>query len=212
MKENSYSKSMQSKSSQELESIIKNKIQYTDEALLAVIWELQKRDIITENEIKLEESINKNKVPKETNIIQESNLNSSVFEELEKPTLYSKRALQGFTIFFSTIFGVVLMMYNLKATNKPKVRIQVLFFGICYTIGSVLLIEVIPKIYFINLIFNLIGYLILSEFFWNKHLGKDLKFAKKSVTKPLVISLLITFFLLFLILLPTILGEQNLQL
>ena len=199
MKENSYSKSMQSKSSQELESIIKNKIQYTDEALLAVIWELQKRDIITENEIKLEESINKNKVPKETNIIQESNLNSSVFEELEKPTLYSKRALQGFTIFFSTIFGVVLMMYNLKATNKPKVRIQVL-------------IEVIPKIYFINLIFNLIGYLILSEFFWNKHLGKDLKFAKKSVTKPLVISLLITFFLLFLILLPTILGEQNLQL
>ena len=201
---------MSSKSNQELENIIENKSSYTNDAILAVIWELEKRNLITENEIILEKEITVIESSKETKQTDKNNENSSAFDEFEKPTLYSKRAIQGFTIFFSTIFGAVLLMYNLKVINNSKVRIQVLVFGICYTIGSVLLTEVLPKIYFINLIFNLIGYLILSEFFWNKTLGKDINFEKKSITKPLVISLLITGFLVILILLPVILGEQNL--
>ena len=58
-----------------------------------------------------------------------------------------------------------------------------------------------------TLILNYIGYEVLSEFYWNKELGKDLNYEKKQITKPLIISLLITFFLVFLIFLPMLTGN-----
>ena len=107
--------------------------------------------------------------------------NESPFEELVLPTLYSKKAIQGFTIFFTTIFGAVLLMKNLKEMNKPKARIQVLVFGIIYTLISGIILNLIPKSIFLTLLFNLIGYAVLVEFFWNKNLGKALKYRNKQI-------------------------------
>ena len=59
--------------------------------------------------------------------------------------------------------------------------------------------------FFITLIFNLIGYAVLSEFFWNKNLGKELAYNKKKIWKPLFISTLILFLVVFLQFLPQIL-------
>jgi hypothetical protein len=121
------------------------------------------------------------------------------------PVLYSQKAIQGFTIFFTTIFGAVLLMRNLKEMNKPKAAIQVLVFGIVYTLFSIILLNYLPKMFFITLIFNLIGYAVLSEFFWNKNLGKELAYNKKKIWKPLFISTLILFLVVFLQFLPQIL-------
>ena len=66
-------------------------------------------------------------------------------------------------------------MSNLKAVDKPKARMQVLVFGVGYTIISAILLNYLPKTFFLTLMFNFIGYVILVEFFWNKSLGKELQ-------------------------------------
>lgn len=205
MKSNSFSRNMKLKSNVELEGIIDQKENYTNEALQAVIWELEKRDLIVEGEIELNEEVIAEKELKPALLEKEFITNESAFNEFEQSTLYSKNAIRGFTIFFSTIFGAVLLMYNLKVMKKPKERIQVLFFSIIYTILVYFLLNFLPKSFLTTLILNLIGYTVLSEYFWNKDLGKDLIYKKKEITKPLIISLLLTGFLVFLILSPLIL-------
>tara|TARA_B110000503_G_C7081923_1_gene385549 strand:- start:215 stop:802 length:588 start_codon:yes stop_codon:yes gene_type:complete len=194
---------MSKKSDQELEDIIQEKSEYTEEALQAAIWELENRNLIQKDEIILEETI----PVQEAQVSEKVNEKSeSAFEELEKPILYSKKAIQGFTIFFSPIFGAVLLMSNLKAVNKLKARSQVLVFGIGYTLLSVVILDYLPKNFLITLVFNLIGYVILTEFFWNNNLGKELQHTKKQIKKPLIISILILLGLVFLQFLPQIVG------
>jgi len=90
-------------------------------------------------------------------------------------------------------------MSNLKEMNKPKARMEVLVFGITYAILSSFILNYLPKIFFLSIIFNIIGYVILVEYFWNKSLGKDLKYKKKQIWKPLIISILLSLIMLFII-------------
>ena len=202
MKQNSFTRNMRLKSNKELEDILKEKNRYTKEALQAVIWEMESRNLIEKSEVHFEENTLRDiSVSKEG-----TNDHKSSYEKLVLPILYSKKAIQGFTIFFTTIFGAVLLMHNLKEMNKLKARNQVLIFGIVFTILSAILLNYLPKMFFITLLFNLIGYAVLIEFFWKNHLEKELEFTKKEVWKPLTISITIVLLLLFLQLLPKIFG------
>lgn len=199
MRTNSFTNNMRLKSDAELETILEEKSKYTDQALQAVIWELENRNLIHKSDANYIE------IPTETEVIDSDlenktlDKNESPFEEFVQPFLYSKKTIQGFTIFFTTIFGTVLLMKNLKEMNKPKARIQVLVFGISYTIFSAVILDLLPKSFFITLVFNIIGYAVLIEFFWNKHLGKNLKYRKKQIWLPLIISFAILFLMLFLL-------------
>jgi magnesium-transporting ATPase (P-type) len=204
MNTNSFTKNMRLKSNKELKTILKKKNDYTQEAIQAVIWEMENRNLIDKSDVLYKNTF------KENNQIDtdEKNLdnNENPSKELILPVLYSKRAIQGFTIFFTTIFGAVLLMYNLKEMNKLKERNQVLIFGIVFTILSAILLNYLPKMIFTTLLFNLIGYAVLIEFFWKNNIEKELEYAKKEVWKPLTISIIIVLLLLFLQLLPQILG------
>jgi len=195
---------MRLKSNKELKTILKKNNDYTQEAIQAVIWEMENRNLIDKSDVLYKNTF------KENNQIDtdEKNLdnNENPSKELILPVLYSKRAIQGFTIFFTTIFGAVLLMYNLKEMNKLKERNQVLIFGIVFTIISAILLNYLPKMIFTTLLFNLIGYAVLIEFFWKNNIEKELEYAKKEVWKPLTISIIILLLLLFLQLLPQILG------
>ena len=195
MRTNSFTLKMSKNSDRDLETILEEKNKYTKEAIQAVIWELENRNlrektVILEEEVA--EEITKN--------------NEKSIEEIPLPNLYSKKTIQGFAIFFSTIFGAFLLMQNLKEMKKPKARIEVLSFGILFTIVSVILLNHLPKIWFTLLLFNLTGYLILIHFFWNRDLGKDLKYTKKNIWNPLRYAILIIMLLVFLQFLPQILG------
>jgi hypothetical protein len=188
---------MLKKSNAELENILEDKKTYTDEAIQAVIWELENRNIIekgsiTHNPVNLEKDV----------LIEEKELYKDYHEASSEatvfPILYSKRAIQGFTIFFSTLFGAVLLMSNLKKMNKPKARVEVLVFGISYTFLTIILLDYLPKTFFLTILFNLVGYAVLVEYFWNKNLGKELQHQKKQISKPLIISFAILGLLVFL--------------
>ena len=106
------------------------------------------------------------------------------------PELYSKRVIFAFSMIFSTIFGAVILMSNLKTRSEKKGRIQVLIFSIIYTIGTIISLNSISSTK-LTIPLNLLGALILNEYFWNRYLGKDIEFIKKSWIKPAVISLIV---------------------
>ncbi len=197
MRANNFTQNMLKKSNAELENILEDKKMYTDEAIQAVIWELENRNIIekgsiTHNPVILEKDV----------LIEEKELDKANHEASSEatvfPILYSKRAIQGFTIFFSTLFGAVLLMSNLKKMNKPKARVEVLVFGISYTFLTIILLDYLPKTFFLTILFNLVGYAVLVEYFWNKNLGKELQHQKKQISKPLIISFAILVLLVLL--------------
>ena len=118
------------------------------------------------------------------------------------PKLYSKRVILVFSIVFSTIFGAVLLMVNMKATNNPKGRMHALIFGILYAFVSMAIANAMQVGSLLPLVINLIGATILNEYYWNTFIGMDTAYEKKSWKKPALISVLITLpFLLALFLL-----------
>lgn len=197
---------MSTKSNDDLVTILKEKDAYTKEAIQAVTWELENRGLLEKPIVEKTNTSKGNELTESVILKEKIESNKSPFEKLEVPFLYSKSAILGFTIFFSTIFGAILLMQNLKEMHKPKEKNQVLVFGIVFTLFSTIILNYLPKSFFTTLFLNLIGYVILSEYFWNLHLGKYLKHRTKEIWIPLGISILIVLTLIFLLFL-----SQNLE-
>lgn len=113
------------------------------------------------------------------------------FEENEiteiLPQLYSKRVITAFSVIFSTIFGAAILMSNLKKKGEKKGRIQVLIFSLIYTVGLIFTVNSVSSSKF-TLPLNILGAILLNEYFWNRYLGKNIEFEKKSWVKPALIS------------------------
>ncbi|MCB7482125.1 hypothetical protein [Christiangramia sediminis] len=123
------------------------------------------------------------------------NPDNEEFEENEiteiPPQLYSKRVITAFSLIFSTIFGAAILMSNLKKIGEKKGRIQVLIFSILYTVGIIFTVNSVSTSKF-TIPLNILGAVILNEYFWNRYLGKNIEFEKKSWVKPALISVTVT--------------------
>jgi len=113
----------------------------------------------------------------------------NIVTDLDAPQYYTQRAIWGFSIFFTVIFGAVLLSSNL--TNKRN-KWTVVGFGILYTAAVVFLLNMVPRNTSLTLLLNAGGAYILTSLFWNKYVGRDTKFRVKPIWKPLVISIIIT--------------------
>ena len=119
------------------------------------------------------------------------------------PKIYSKRAIQFFSLFFTTVFGGVLLMQNLKEIGKRKEAFTVLIYSILYTILSFLLVYFITEkpAPSLTLVTNYIGGYCLGIFF-NQHISSPDDFEKKKIWKPLIVSIAITLPFIFATVLP----------
>jgi hypothetical protein len=106
--------------------------------------------------------------------------------------IYSKGVIMGFSIFFSTIFGGVLLMQNLKDLGKKKEANIILGISIGYTIISAILINLIELLSSKAVFFNILGGAVLSQYFFSMYIPNENQFEKKKIWKPLIISILIT--------------------
>ncbi|RYZ94692.1 MAG: hypothetical protein EOP47_27340 [Sphingobacteriaceae bacterium] len=129
-------------------------------------------------------------------------------EDANDVEIYSKQAILGFSIFFSTIFGGVLMMQNLRDAGYKKMGYTVLAFSIAYTLLAIVLAAVLGgNIKYIGMILNLIGSAILTEYFFNKYFPGD-NHNPKPIWRALAISVLIMFAITLLLLYVPGLKEQ----
>jgi heme/copper-type cytochrome/quinol oxidase subunit 4 len=114
-------------------------------------------------------------------------------EIIDNPKIYSSKAIWGFSVFFSTIFGGVLLMQNLKDIGKNKEANLVLLSCILYAIATVIVVN-IPEHpnSSITYLINMAGGAILVNLVFKKHFPEDSQYEKKKIWKPLLISIIIT--------------------
>jgi len=106
--------------------------------------------------------------------------------------IYSKKAVWGFSIFFTTIFGGVLLMQNLRDLNKKKEGYQVLVFSILYSALGIYLASLTETANTsMNFVVNVVGGIILTGFFFKRYVPDESNLPKKKIWKALIISLLI---------------------
>jgi len=108
-----------------------------------------------------------------------------------KPELYSYQAIYGFTFFFSTIFGGILLSMNLKRMGKEKDIPTVMAISIGYLVVSAVILNLIPSNRGLSFLTNLGGSYLLSRYVWNKYIGKDIVYSKRKIWIPLFIGLVI---------------------
>jgi hypothetical protein len=128
----------------------------------------------------------------------------------EAPVIYSKKAIWCFSVLFTTIFGGVLLMQNLKDVGKKKEAYLILLFSILYTAASIAIVN-IPEKSTSSLTFlcNGIGGAILSEYFFLKYFPATRKYGKKKIWKPLLISIAITIPFLLAVIYSISMGQPT---
>ncbi|MEP6466986.1 MAG: hypothetical protein ABJB05_11810 [Parafilimonas sp.] len=123
--------------------------------------------------------------------IQQDLLDEAILERT--PKIYSKMAIRGFSIFFSSIFGGVLLMQNLRDIGKKKEANIILLLSVLFTAASIFVVNIPAKPNTsLTYLCNIIGGFILSEYFYKKYFPNDSIYEKKKIWKPLIISILIT--------------------
>lgn len=107
----------------------------------------------------------------------------------EHVEIYSKWAILGFSIFFSTLIGGILLMINLRKAGYKQAVYTVLVFMIGYTLaGSILLGGVGGNL---SLVVNVIGGFILSGYFFPKYFP-DNDYYPRPIWGALAISVLVS--------------------
>jgi len=110
-----------------------------------------------------------------------------------KPKIYSHKAIWGFSILFSSIFGGVLLMQNLRDIGKKKEANIVLSASVVYTIITFIVVNIPEKsISSLTMAFNFVGGYVLSEYFFKNYIHEAELYPRKKIWKPLIISIIIT--------------------
>ena len=172
----------------ELKEIVLQKDLYHAEARMAAVLELRDRgeDVSDEEYTALELLVEKDNQAK-VKQVESSKQNKIAGAKL--PEYYSPAAILGFSIFFSVIFGGVLMFANLRKAGKKTEATLVIIVSLCIMLVSGYLVHVYKVNQWIGLLANVSGAVILIEYFWKKHLGYQTKFKRKPLTNAILISL-----------------------
>jgi len=124
--------------------------------------------------------------------------------------IYSKKAIWWFSILASPLFGGILLVLNLKSAGYKRAMYTVLAFVILYALVTNILINEYISVYKIDINkavangnnsqlltfcgivigFNIIGGLILTQYFFRKYFPDD-DYYPKSVATPIFITVLI---------------------
>jgi len=108
----------------------------------------------------------------------------------EHVEIYSKMAIRGFSIFFSPLFGGVLLYRNLRAAGYKKGAGVVLLFSVLYMLASIIIVSNFINSSGASLAINIVGAFILSDYFFPKYFPDD-DYYPKPIWTALGISLLI---------------------
>ncbi len=188
MNSNHFSKRMSEKSDSELKDIISENSPYTDDAINAAIWEMDKRlNQKPEKALPKIESIvlKKNQIADKKEIKKEDNYSffeseKYIFDDPTLPELYTKNFIFFISFFFGILFGSFFLMSNLRTIGLKQKGYFVLSFGVLLTILSISTFYLFNN-YIISFFINLIGLLMINGFFWDNYIGKEFRHRRKKI-------------------------------
>jgi tryptophan-rich sensory protein len=117
----------------------------------------------------------------------------------EEPVLYSRRAIDVFSVILCPLFGAVMMGMNFKRLDRPRLMISVICFGFIYTVFSYYMVNTVTERFPVQL-WNAVGVLVLHYGFWKYYIGEELQFKKRPIWKPLIICIVLSAILIWAIL------------
>lgn len=119
--------------------------------------------------------------------------------EEKLPKIYSRKAILGFSIFLSTLFGGVLLFQNLLDVNKKKEAYTVLGISILITALTIFIVNIPenPKSS-LSYLCGIAGGSFLSYYFVPKYFPNEEQYPKKALWKPLIIGAVIVVILVVL--------------
>ena len=190
---------MDGKSDEDLQKYLDNCITYTPEAVEYAIVEMEKRGKIFSDE-ELNGVRHKMQLKREAEEAEEKEarqpMDINIVTDETAPSYYSQRAIYSFGIFFSVLFGAVLLAINVNNAGSKRGVWKVIIFGIIYSVfqismSSMILFTAIKHKYSFVIIIGAIGMLLMNELFWKKYIGKDTKYRTRPIWMPLIIGLVL---------------------
>lgn len=190
-----FHKLMSNKTDEGLESYLDNRSKFTPEAIEGAIFELKNRGrVFSEDELNVLKRDIQQKRTVEENENKKNSFNQwkkNVVTDKSAPEYFSERAIYMFSVFFSVLFGSIVLATNLYKTKSKKGIWQVILFGIVYTGLQLYCLSLIPRNSLLTLVVSMGGALILNYYFWSKFIGKETKYRTKAIWIPLIIGLII---------------------
>jgi hypothetical protein len=199
-KTNAYSESIVSLSDKELQEYIDNYQTYQEGAVIAVIYELEKRGLATPDSQKLLTKLEKEYHEENEPVLKTTSKATQPAERIihkegdtTLPRLYTRNVVLIFAILFSTFFGSILMAINLNRLKKDKEALYVILFGLAFTYASSYILSLTNlNLLIFQVIISLTGAYLLDILFWKKHIGINTPFARQPI-RGLILVLLIIF-------------------
>ncbi len=171
---------------EEVLEALQQREKYVDEMLLALLDAAKLRGLEVADSDALRAEINARFIPEPP---ANEEVEEVVMEEL--PVLYSQTAILAFTIFFSPIFGGILLAMNVKRVKGRFVTQVVLISIVLALVSGIISWFLVPGSFF-GILAPIASGLILSELMWNRFIGKGLPYMHRRVLVPLIIALAIT--------------------
>jgi hypothetical protein len=192
-------KTLSEKTDEQLQAYLDNPARYSSEAVEIAIAEFQKRGRFFSDEELLILRDKLTEVHEERLEIEKKNWSNplrqwkqNVTNDIDAPFFYSHRAIYFLSILFGILTGSILLAINLNKIKKITGVWQVIIFGILFTIVEVSLLSKIPNSNGLTLCCNIGGAYILNVFFWNRFIGKNVKYRARPIWIPLIICIVIT--------------------
>ena len=191
--ENYYSKSMPRKSEVELLEYVNHHTDYQEEAVLAAIWELEKRGAVSKIISDL-----KNVLSDKIEVTEKPNTTTS-FENDSTPLIYSSNFILIFGVLFSVFGAGILVALNFMQLKKVKLARLFLFAGLVYLLLQMFVFGIFKTTSpLISVTSTLLGVYMLN-FYSAKEMPKDLKSTSRNIWNPLMIAILVSLPLAFIV-------------
>ena len=207
--DNNFVEEVKSKSIDELKEIAVNFNMYRGALVAAAKQELSNRgiELSDDEKQKIEEIKNKRKQDAINSIDTNKGWSwisvkwkLNIVDDLDAPQLYSRQVINIFSILFSVLFGGILLAINLKTVNNKKAILPVLIYSIIYTVLMIIVLNMIGgNTSILTVSLNALGGIVLYNYFWGKHIGKDFKYRTKPFWIPLIIGIIIMSFFIWAI-------------
>ncbi|PLW96504.1 MAG: hypothetical protein C0593_11315 [Marinilabiliales bacterium] len=187
MQPEQYQHTIRNYSDDQLLEMLTSPALYHDDAMLAAVWEAEKRRFSFSGlkELKLKYEAIYSMVLKAAHEESKEKADSEV---RTVPELFSPIAVFWFTLLFNTLFGGFMLAYNLNKVNK-KAQMQVYVFTVLYTVGGMLAVSLIQLGALFPFVYNLAGAFILRDYFWKRLIPMSQKFRVKPAQVPFLIGI-----------------------
>ncbi|TWJ04502.1 hypothetical protein JN11_00211 [Mucilaginibacter frigoritolerans] len=182
---------------EELQERVDNREKYLPETVEASVEELQFRGVeFSEEELTviaedMQARRNLAEIKPDSYGMFSNRDKNNLIEDPDAPPLYSRRAIYGFSVFFSVFFGAVMLAMNVSKTSGKKNAIWVVLFGLGYTIAMVLLLQNFKTSTGLTIVPSILGAYLIEALFWNRYVGTSTLYRKRPIWIPLAIGIAI---------------------